>query len=42
MNVYNKIKEIDNGLRFYKVDLHSHYPIKIKNESECLDRKSVV
>jgi len=26
---------MDNGLRFYKTDLHFHYPIKIKNESVC-------
>ncbi|MHA1196628.1 MAG: TrlF family AAA-like ATPase [Promethearchaeota archaeon] len=30
----NEIKELPNGLRFYKTDLHIHMPIKIKNESK--------
>ena len=33
MKDFNEIKEMDNGLKFYKTDLHLHYPIKIKNES---------
>ena len=40
MNGYNKIKEMDNGLRFYKTDLHFHYPIKIKNERNVMPKKS--
>jgi len=34
---FEEITKIANGLKFYKTDLHVHYPIEIKNESECFE-----
>ena len=37
MSDYEEIMQMDNGLKFYKTDLHIHYPIDIKNETECFE-----
>ena len=42
MKDFNEIMKINNGLKFYKSDLHIHYPIKIKNESECYAEETTI
>ena len=37
MNDFKEIIQMVNGLKFYKTDLHVHYPIDIKNETECFE-----
>ncbi len=37
MKDFEEIAQIANGLKFYKTDLHVHYPIEIKNETECFE-----
>lgn len=37
MEEYNNIVKLPNGLNFYKTDLHLHYPVEIKNESETYE-----
>ncbi|MBY8992687.1 MAG: AAA family ATPase [Candidatus Lokiarchaeota archaeon] len=37
MEEFEEIRKLPNGLKFYKTDLHAHYPIEIKNESESFE-----
>ncbi|KKM76557.1 hypothetical protein LCGC14_1378960 [marine sediment metagenome] len=37
MSDLDDILQMDNGLKFYKTDLHIHYPIEIRNESESYE-----
>ncbi len=41
MEEYNDLLKIPNGLNFYKTDLHIHYPIEIKNESEIFEENII-
>ena len=42
MEDYKEIIELENGLNYFKTDLHVHYPNIVKNESEPYEEGIVI